>query len=82
MSKETKGAAEPPATSKETTMTTLTSLLRPAPAIPLPARRPVLRSLVVVCVSAIVAAGFLLDVAGGAQPRSRDQVVQPAIYLT
>jgi hypothetical protein len=73
---------EPPATSKETAMTTLTSLIRPAaPAFSQPARRPVLRGLVVICVSALIAAGFVLDVAGGARSRPRNQVVQQAADL-
>ena len=48
-------------------MTTLTSLIRPAaaPAFLLSSGRPTLRGLVVVCLSALVAAGFVLDVAGG-----------------
>jgi len=64
-------------------MTTLTSLIRPAatPAFAAPARRPVLRGLVVTCLSILVAAGFLLDVAGAARPQPRSQAIQQAADL-
>lgn len=58
-------------------MTTLTSLIHPAtPAVRATSWRPALRGLVVFCVSAIVAAGFLLDVAGGAKARPERQAAQ------
>jgi hypothetical protein len=83
-----KGATEPPSTSKETAMTTLTSLIRPAAAPSFQVASPVsaLRGLVVFCLSAVIAAGFVLDLAGGrtgeAPAQPRNQLVQQASSLT
>lgn len=85
MSKEAKGRTDLPTTSKEPAVPTLISLIRPAapaPAFQVSSGRSLLRGLAVVCLSAIIAAGFVLDVAGGARSQPRDQVVQQAIYLT
>lgn len=64
-------------------MTTLTSLIRPAaPRFPVVSRRPALRGLVVFCMSALVTAAFVLDVARGAAPRPERLVAQQAVQLT
>ena len=70
-------------------MTTLTSLLRPSapaasPTFRASSRYPAVRSLVVLCVSALVVATFVLDVAGSSSvsERSQPQLAQQAASFT
>jgi hypothetical protein len=63
-------------------MTTLTSLIRPAtPAVRATSFRPALRGLVVFCVSAVVTAAFILDVASGVKPRPGRQVARVSLTV-
>jgi hypothetical protein len=82
-----KGTTEPPATAKETAMTTLTSPTHSAaPAFHVTSRGSSLRGVVVFCLSAVIAAGFVLDVAGGwsgqAPAQPRNQLVHQANDLS
>lgn len=66
-------------------MTTLTWMIRPAagdPAFRVTTRLPAIRGLVVLCISALMAAGFVFDVASGPQPQPETQLVQQAIQLS
>jgi hypothetical protein len=63
-------------------MTPLTPTIRPAAAFHATSRFSAVRGLVVFCVSAIIAASFVFDVASGWRAQPKIQAVQQASFLS